>query len=68
MKELIRDFIKKYCTQVQENETSDFVELMIDNHKCIEFEGVEYYVPDDNSFWNEDEELLQEFITDKFTL
>jgi hypothetical protein len=68
MKQLIRDFLKKYCTRVQENETSDFVELMIDNHKCIEFEGVEYYVPDDNSFWNEDEELLQEFIIDKFAV
>ena len=68
MKQLIRDFLKKYCTRVQENETSDFVELMIDNHKCIEFEGVEYYVPDDNSFWNEDEELLQEFITNKFAV
>lgn len=68
MKQLINEFLKKYATKVKNNESDHYVELMMDNHKCIEFEGKEYYIPEDNSFWNEDEELLQEFIVENFGL
>lgn len=67
MKQLIIDFLSKYCIQVQENEPSAFVELMMDNHKCIEFEGIQYYVPEDNTY-DEDETLLQEFIIQTYLL
>ena len=62
MKQLIRDFLQKYCILVRKDETSDYVELIMDNHSCISFENKEWYVPDENSFWDEDEELLREFI------
>ena len=63
MKQLIRDFLKKYCTIVRETDSMDYFNLMIDNHCYIKFEDVEWYVPEDNSLWDEDEQLLQDFIT-----
>jgi hypothetical protein len=68
MKQLIKDFLSKYCTLVQDIETHEYIELMMDNHNCIEFEGVEYYVPKENSHWGEDETLLQEFIIQTYLI
>jgi hypothetical protein len=65
MKQLIRDFLQKYCTLVG-NDSSDRFNLMIDNHCYIKFEDVEWYVPEDNSLWDEDEQLLQEFIINTY--
>jgi hypothetical protein len=62
MKQLIRDFLQKYCTLVGDDSLDRF-DLMIDNHCYIKFEDVEWYVPEDNSLWDEDEQLLQDFIT-----
>lgn len=68
MKQLIRDFLQKYCALVKEDETMEYMELMMDNHHCISFEGKEWYVPDDNSLWNEDEEFIQEFLVFTYEL
>jgi len=65
MKQLIRDFLQKYCTLVGDDSLDRF-DLMIDNHCYIKFEDVEWYVPEDNSLWNEDEQLLQEFIINTY--
>lgn len=62
MKKLITDFLDKYCTLVKEDDSDDYVDLMTDNHSCILFEEQEWYVPDNNSLWSEDEFLLQDFI------
>ncbi len=69
MKKLINDFIKKYGIKVRSNESSAYVELMMDDHKCIEYEdGKEYYIPENSSSYSEDDELIREFIIDKFGL
>jgi hypothetical protein len=65
MKQLIRDFLQKYCTLVGDDSLDRF-DLMIDNHCYIKFEDVEWYVPEDNSLWDEDEQLLQEFIINTY--
>jgi len=62
MKQLILDFLEIYGTKVLEGESLDFVELMMDDHICIEFEGVQYYIPENNSSYTEDEELIYEFL------
>ena len=63
MKELIKNFIDLYGTPVSKDESVSQVELMMDNHKCIKWEGVEYYIPEENSFWGEDDELIYEFLS-----
>jgi|LakMenEpi03Aug12_release.lakeMendotaPanAssembly.Ray.scaffolds.fasta_scaffold1325510_2 hypothetical protein len=62
MKKLITDFLEKYCTLVKDDDSDAYVDLMVDNHSCVLFEDIEWYVPDTNSLWSEDESLLQDFI------
>jgi hypothetical protein len=66
MKQLIRDFLQKYCTLVGENDSMDYFNLMIDNHCYVKFENVEWYVPEESALWDEDEQLLQDFIINTY--
>lgn len=69
MKQLMNDFIKKYGIKVRRNESAAYVELMMDDHKCIEYEdGNEYYIPENSISYTEDDELIRDFIIDKFGL
>lgn len=60
--EQIKDFLKTYCTKVRKKESDSYVELMMDNHKCIEFEEKQYYVPEENSSWTDLEENIYELL------
>jgi hypothetical protein len=66
MKQLIRDFLKKYCTIVKDDDSIDYFNIMIDNHYYIRFEDVDWFVQEDNPLWNEDEQLLQAFIISNY--
>mgnify|MGYP003403069320 CR=1 FL=1 len=68
MKKLIQVFLEKFCVKVADNEDSATTELYMDNHDCIEFEDMEYYVPKDNSFYSEDDELTREMLVATFSL
>lgn len=68
MKKVILDFLNKFGTKVKENEDSSYVELMMDNHICIEFDDVEYYVPENNSFYTEDDELTLHILSECYNL
>jgi hypothetical protein len=59
-KERIADFLDRYAEKVIENESNAHVELMMDDHTCINYYGVGYYLPENNSFLtSEDEEVLE---------
>ena len=62
MKQLIKDFLETYGTKVLEGESSDFVELMMDDHICVEVDYVQYYIPKTNTFYTEDDDLVYEFL------
>lgn len=62
MKQLIKDFLETYGTKALEGESSDFVELMMDDHICVEVDYVQYYIPKNNFFYTEDEDLVYEFL------
>jgi len=49
----IKEFLKTYGTRVLEVEPDGYVELMMDNHICIRYYGIEYYVPENNIFYTE---------------
>jgi hypothetical protein len=68
VKDLLRDFIETFCTESRDNEECDYAELMMDNHKCIEFDGVVYYVPDNNSLFSEDDELIRDLLINTYPL
>jgi hypothetical protein len=61
MKKLVLEFLGKYCTKVRKKESISYVELMMDNHKCVEFDGKEYYVPEDVAY-NEDEQIIYDYL------
>jgi len=62
--EEVKVFIEKYCIKVEENEPGHYVELMMDNHRCIIWEGVQYYIPRSNS----DMENMHDKLYDHFQI
>jgi hypothetical protein len=42
----VEEFLSNHGIEVDENEPDHYVELMMDNHKCTEWNGVQYYLSD----------------------
>ena len=68
MKKLIQEFLNTFCTKCAKNEDSATTELYMDDHDCIEYENEQYYIPQNNSSYSEDDELLRVMLITKFTL
>lgn len=63
---LIQEFLDKYAIEATDNESSDYIELMMDDHSFIEYKDKEYYIPENNSLWTEDESELADIIKIKY--
>lgn len=63
----VKKFIEGICTRVKKKEAAHYVELMMDNHKCIDYGGVQYYIPEDETL-NRDEELIYDFLINNYLL
>lgn len=57
----VRLFLSEYGIEVLENEPDGYVELMMDNHKCIEWKGKQYYISDSLDL-SEDEEKIYDVL------
>jgi hypothetical protein len=68
LKELIATFLEKFATKVKDNEDDAYVELMMDDHFCIEYEDRQFYIPEDNSLYTSDDELLVQMLRNTFEL
>jgi uncharacterized protein (DUF1499 family) len=66
MKKIIVHFLEKYGTKVLPDESMEYIELMMDDHICVEFDDVEYYIPRDNSHYSEDDELIFNILDQMF--
>jgi hypothetical protein len=42
----VKKFLDTHGIEVEENEPDNYVELMMDNHKCTEWKGIQYYISD----------------------
>ena len=62
----INTFLKEFGERVRSNESDDYVELMMDDHICIEFNEKQYYIPENNSSYTSDDEEIVELLADKF--
>lgn len=62
MKKLIEEFLKKWADEVYDM-PDHALELLMDNHICIEWGGIEYFIPEDNSD-DEDDELIYKFLNE----
>lgn len=64
----IINFLEKYCEKVKKDESDSHVELMMDDHFCVEYKGHKYYVPETNSLFDKSDEEVQEHLFDIFSL
>jgi hypothetical protein len=60
--ELLQDsevdkFISNHGIEVEENEPDNYVELMMDNHKCIQWKDRQYYISDSLVLTNDEEKI-----------
>jgi hypothetical protein len=62
----IKEFLKERGTKVRANEPMSYCELMMDNHKCIEYGGKQYYIPEENLFG--DDEIIYDFLVEHYGL
>tara|TARA_R110002050_G_scaffold79261_12_gene169492 strand:- start:26689 stop:26886 length:198 start_codon:yes stop_codon:yes gene_type:complete len=62
----IKEFLTERGTKVRKNESCDYVELMMDDHKCIEYGGKQYYLPESNLFG--DDEKIFDFLVYNYGL
>lgn len=56
----VEQFLKDQAIEVEKNEPLAYVELMMDNHKCIEWKGKQYYISD--SYLSDDEEKIYDVL------
>lgn len=67
-KKAIKEFLSMYCIKVKKRESSSYVELMMDNHYCIEYNGKEYYVPNGCMFWGDEGSKMFTYLIDNYRL
>jgi len=74
---LVDNFIKTYGVKVKNKETDAYVELMMDDHDCIEkskyykngsVKVEQFYIPQNNSFYTDNDDLLRLMIVAHFGL
>ena len=68
IKKEIEHFLKEFCLIVPK-EAQDFDaynELLMDDHKCIEYEDVQYYIPENCSLMDENDQLLHQLLIATF--
>ena len=57
----VAQFLEDYGIEVEKNEPDHYVELMMDNHKCTEWQGKQYYISDSLDL-SEDEEKIYDVL------
>ena len=57
----VKMFLDTHGIEVEENEPDNYVELMMDNHKCTEWKGVQYYISDSLDL-SEDEQKIYDVL------
>jgi hypothetical protein len=61
MKKLIEQFLKDFADEWYEM-PDHALELLMDDHFCIEWNGIDYFVPENCSDYTEDDEMLYDYL------
>ena len=62
----IKEFLAERAAKVRKNESESYVELMMDDHKCIQYGKNQYYLPETNMFG--EDEIIFNFLVDNYGL
>jgi len=61
----VEQYLKERCERVRSNESISYVELMMDNHKCVEYGGRQYYVPEEGNH-SKEYKAIYDFLVDNY--
>jgi len=61
----IKIFIETFCTEVSAVPYED-TELMMDNHRAIKYEEVEYYMPENSVLYTQQDEKICDYLYENF--
>lgn len=64
-KKAIKHFLNTFATRVDETPDND-AEFWMDDHVCIKWGGIEYYIPEDNMLYGEEESRIVEHLEEKY--
>lgn len=53
----VEEFLSNYGNEVGDNEPEHYVELIMDNHKCVEFKDKQYYISDSLNLTENEEKI-----------
>lgn len=53
----VEEFLSNYGNEVGDNEPEHYVELIMDNHKCVEFKDKQYYISDSLTLTKDEEKI-----------
>lgn len=53
----VNKFISNHGIEVEENEPDNYVELMMDNHKCAQWKDKQYYISDSLDLTDDEEKI-----------
>lgn len=57
----VENFLNEFCDEVYDMPTHD-LELKMDDHKCVVWNDIQYFVPEHCSLWNERENQIYEYL------
>ena len=66
-KDDILTFLDTYADEVEQVHESKH-ELMMDDHVCVKYEDVEYFVKKDNSMYSDSEERILDYLREKHSV
>ena len=53
----VEQFLEDHAIEVEDNEPDNYVELMMDDHKCTEWQGKQYYISDSLDLSDDEEKI-----------
>lgn len=64
-KKAIKVFLNTFATRVDETPASQ-QDVWVDDHQCIKWGGIEYFIPENNSFYSVEDEEIYDHLVEKY--
>ena len=58
----VNEFLNSHGIKVRKNEPINYVELMMDNHKCIQWKNKQYYISDSLGLKDEEVNIYNDLV------
>ena len=65
-KDEIKEFLKSFAERSYARESAAKTELMMDDHTHIQYMGKGYYLPENNSTYTSNDEIVLDYLNENF--